>query len=62
MNNNKPSVKVYAIVIGIIILISILISCLSGSSSSSSSSRPWEELGVSEREYMNVYNHIKYGY
>ena len=32
-----------------------------GSSKGSSSSKPWKELGVSEREYMEICNKIKYG-
>ena len=53
------------IAIAIIMLISYLASDAGDSSGSSSSSglagEPWKELGVSEREYMEIYNHFKYG-
>jgi len=32
-----------------------------GGRSSKPSGKPWRELGVSEREYMEIYNKIKYG-
>lgn len=34
---------------------------LSGCSDSDNSNKPWKELGVSEREYMEVYNYFRYG-
>ena len=63
MNNNKPSN--FKTIFAIIVIAFILYSCFSGggssSSSRSSSSKPWENLGVSQSEYMKIYNKIKYG-
>ena len=41
----------------------VIVSAISGSVSNGSSGgrKPWQELGVSEREYMEIYNKIKYG-
>lgn|GEM_PF-6289792 len=48
----------------IIMLISYLASDAGGSSGGSSSGlsgEPWKELGVSEKEYMEIYNYYKHG-
>ncbi len=45
----------------IILLAVLLIFAISDSSGSSKSSKPWKELGVSEKEYKEVYNYYKYG-
>lgn len=50
----------------IVIFVGILLAVLlpgmdSGSSSSSVSGEPWKDLGISESEYMDIYNRIKYG-
>ena len=52
------------VAIAVIMLISYLASDAGGSSGGSSSGlsgEPWKELGVSEKEYMEIYNHFKYG-
>ncbi|MBP1569511.1 MAG: hypothetical protein J6A12_03860 [Oscillospiraceae bacterium] len=43
------------------IIISFFMAMADGGGSSSSSSEPWRDLGVSEREYKQVYNYYKYG-
>lgn len=44
------------------VCIAIILIVFSGSSGGSSKSdKPWIELGVSEREYYEIYNKIKYG-
>lgn len=56
---NKGSAgPIIIIAIIFVFLVAAIGSC---SSSGSSSSKPWKELGVSEREYMQVYNYYKYG-
>jgi len=46
------------IIIVAALLLSLIGSCDSGSSHSN---EPWRDLGVSKREYMQVYNYYKYG-
>ena len=51
-----------SIILLVIIIIFCFVMCDGGNSSySSSSSEPWKDLGVSEREYKQVYNYYKYG-
>lgn len=52
------------VIVGVIFLSSAVFGFMSSGSSSSYSEvsgQPWKELGVSKREYMSVYNGIKYG-
>ena len=49
---------ILVIAIVFVLLVAALGSC---NSSSSSRNEPWRDLGVSEREYMQVYNYYKYG-
>jgi len=39
----------------------LALALLTGCSDSDDSDKPWKELGVSEREYMEVYNYFRYG-
>jgi len=45
------------------VVLNIVVSFLPGAFAgiSSSSNEPWKELGVSKKEYMQVYNYHKYG-
>ncbi len=56
---SKSKVSLPLIIAGLIFVIFIVVAFTS--SSGSSSSTPWKDLGVSEREYMEVYNYFKYG-
>ena len=38
----------------------VLFSC-SSSRNASHPNEPWKDLGVTKKEYMDVYNHYKYG-
>lgn len=54
--------KTPLIIIGAIFLVLVIFAfASSGGSSSSHSNEPWRDLGVSKKEYMDVYNHYKYG-
>ena len=50
-----------------IVIVAMVIALLFGAGSSSStrsdrpSGQPWKDLGVSEKEYMDIYNFYKYG-
>ena len=57
---NKGKRKIVLYVILIIFLLFCGMMSKSGGSGSSSK-EPWKELGVSKKEYMDVYNHYKYG-
>jgi len=50
-------------IVALIIIIVIFFTMCSGGGSSSSSYRdePWRELGVTEKEYNQIYNYYKYG-
>ena len=56
----KPANKVILIVVAIIFLILVLFSC-SSSRNASHPNEPWKDLGVTKKEYTDVYNHYKYG-
>lgn len=66
-NNNstqkQDNSKAIIYIISIIIAIVALISGFSGSSSKPKSStvkgRPWEDLGTSQKEYMDAYKYVK---
>lgn len=58
----KKSNKTTGIILAVIlVIVLIVVSSVTGGSGSSSSSKPWRELGVSEKEYMEIYNKYKYG-
>ena len=59
--NNKIKNSIPVIIAAVIIVIFIAIASASSSSSGGSSSKPWKDLGVSEKEYMEIYNYYKYG-
>ena len=75
ISSNRKTIKNRILVIVAIVIFLIVVmsnggsnsnnSSSSNSSSSSSSSgpkgEPWKELGVSKKEYMEIYNKIKYG-
>lgn len=58
---NQKSNKTKGIILAVILAVVLIIASSVSGGSSSSSSKPWKELGVSEREYMEIYNKIKYG-
>lgn len=47
--------------IAIVIFAGFVAIAFTSSSSSSNSNEPWKELGVTKKEYMDVYNYYKYG-
>lgn len=60
--NPQSSQKKNAIPIIIIVAILIIFGTIAAvSSSNAPSNKPWKDLGVSEREYMEIYNYYKYG-
>ena len=61
-NKKKLTVGI-AVTAVIVVILLIIISTSDGSSGGNSgiSGRPWEDLGVSRSEYMEVYNYYKYG-
>ena len=62
-NLSQSILKSFGRYLAIILIIVLMMSngITGGKSSSSSSDKPWKDLGVSEREYMEIYNHFKYG-
>ena len=59
-NKVKINSKTLLVIVSIIFFI-LVVFAFSSSKNTSRSNEPWKDLGVSEREYMNVYNHYKYG-
>lgn len=50
-----------AIIAIIVVIIMFFTMCSDGGSSGSHRDEPWKDLGVTEREYNQVYNYYKYG-
>lgn len=59
-NKAKPNSKILLIVVAVIFLV-LIVFAFASSSNTSNSNKPWKDLGVSEKEYMDVYNYYKYG-
>ena len=58
----SKKVKTIIVVVVIMYIVLGMAGGLSGTSSNSSHpNQPWKDLGVSEKEYMDVYNYYKYG-
>lgn len=59
--NEKKKIngKLLLIIAGVVF--AIFVAMAFADSPSSSSSEPWRELGVTKKEYMDVYNYYKYG-
>lgn len=57
--NNKSGKSNWVVYIVMIFVICITMSSCSGGPSKKSN--PWDELGVSKKEYERTYNHYKYG-
>lgn len=58
--NNKTKGTILAIFLVIILIVASSVGG-GGGSKSQSGDKPWKELGVSEREYWEIYNIIKFG-
>ena len=59
-SEKKQMTNKLLIIVAVVVFV-IFIAMAFASSPSGSSSEPWRELGVSKKEYMDVYNYYKYG-
>ena len=59
-SEKKQMTNKLLIIVAVVVFV-IFIAMAFATSPSGSSSEPWRELGVSKKEYMDVYNYYKYG-
>lgn len=61
-NSNKVKInsKTVLIIVGVVFFVLVVFAFIS-SKNAPHPNEPWKDLGVTQKEYMDVYNHYKYG-